>query len=231
MGLTCLFAAAAGLSAIPAAQLQVVGQDRRWRFQWSEVAFLQLWWQRKSQAERDRFKQLVVSGQIELVGGGIVMNDEALTTLFAIVENLNEGRRWIEANIGVSVDTSWQNDPFGLSSTMAYLYSRMGYLGMWIQRVHYRTKDFLAKKRGLEFWWRQRGDPSGESDIYTHLNPFYAYDVPHTCGPQPCVNRPTPSAASVCRGYAHSSHDSMIVSSGRVSAQRDMLPVRLCSRE
>ena len=160
-------------------------QDPRWRFQWSEVSFLQRWWQDKPEATRNKFKSLVLSGQIELTGGGLVMNDEALTTLFAIVENLSEGRRWIEDNIGGSVDTSWKNDPFGVSSTMAYLYGRMGYLGMWIQRVHYRTKAYLAKQRGFEFWWRQHGDDTGGTDIFTHMNPFYAYDVPHTCGPQP----------------------------------------------
>ena len=86
-----------------------------------------------------------------------------------------------EENIGVNVDTSWQNDPFGLSATMAYLYNRMGYLGMWIQRVHYKTKFFLAKQSNMEFWWRQHGDLEGSTDIYTHLNPFFAYDVPHCC--------------------------------------------------
>ena len=167
--------------------VRVLQQDKRWRFQWSEVSFIQLWWKDQNPATREAFKNLVVSGQLELTGGGLVMNDEALTTLFAIIENVNEGRRWIEENIGVTVDTSWQNDPFGLSATMSYLYGRMDYLGMWIQRVHYRVKAYLAHERSFEFWWRQHGDPSGGTDIYTHMNPFYAYDVPHTCGPEPGV--------------------------------------------
>jgi alpha-mannosidase II len=167
------------------AQVSVLQQDKRWRFQWSEVAFLQLWWKNQSPAKREAFKTLVKSGQLELTGGGLVMNDEALTTLFAIIENVNEGRRWIEETVGVTVDTSWQNDPFGLSATMAYLYSKMDYTGMWIQRVHYRVKAYLAHERSFEFWWRQHGDTKGSTDIYTHMNPFYAYDVPHTCGPEP----------------------------------------------
>ena len=169
------------------AQVNVLQQDKRWRFQWSEVAFLQLWWKSQSPDKREAFKSLVKSGQLELTGGGLVMNDEALTTLFAIIENVNEGRRWIEETVGVTVDTSWQNDPFGLSATMAYLYSKMDYAGMWIQRVHYRVKSYLAHERSFEFWWRQHGDAAGSTDIYTHMNPFYAYDVPHTCGPEPCV--------------------------------------------
>ena len=146
------------------AQVSVLQQDKRWRFQWSEVSFIQLWWKDQNPATREAFKNLVVSGQLELTGGGLVMNDEALTTLFAIIENVNEGRRWIEENIGVTVDTSWQNDPFGLSATMSYLYGRMDYLGMWIQRVHYRVKAYLAHERSFEFWWRQHGDEAVDID-------------------------------------------------------------------
>ena len=76
------------------ALLEVLQHDKRWRFQWSEVAFLKLWWQ-KTPDKHEVLKGLVASGQLELVGGGIVMNDEALTTLFAIVENLSEGRSWM----------------------------------------------------------------------------------------------------------------------------------------
>eukprot|EP01052_Picozoa_sp_SAG31_P021648 SAG31_NODE_1685_length_7530_cov_9.464944_1_plen_909_part_00 len=163
-----------------------LGSDPRYRFQWSEVSFLQLWWD-ANPGKRDKLVGLIKRGQLELTGGGLTMNDEGLTTLFAILENLHEGRQWIKDNIGVDVVSSWQNDPFGLSPTMPYLFSEMGYRGMWIQRVHYRVKWMLAKDKAMEFWWRQRSDTTGSSDMLTHLNPFYAYDVPHTCGPQPGI--------------------------------------------
>ena len=53
---------------------------------------------------------------------------------------------------------------------------------MLIQRVHYAVKKQLAQKQQLEFQWQT---PAGE--IFTHMMPFYSYDGPHTCGPDPSV--------------------------------------------
>ena len=97
------------------------------------------------------------------------------------------GSHWIKDNLGIVSHSAWSIDPFGQSPTVAYLRQRMGFKNMLIQRTHYEVKKALSQTRNLEFTWRQNWDKSGETDIFCHMMPFYSYDVPHSCGPDPSL--------------------------------------------
>ncbi|XP_040536300.1 alpha-mannosidase 2x isoform X1 [Gallus gallus] len=162
-------------------------EDPRRRFIWSEISFFSKWWDNISAQKRAAVRRLVGNGQLEMVTGGWVMPDEANSHYFAMIDQLIEGHQWLEKNIGVTPRSGWAVDPFGHSSTMPYLLKRSNLTGMVIQRVHYAIKKHFAATQNLEFMWRQTWDPESSTDIFCHMMPFYSYDVPHTCGPDPKI--------------------------------------------
>ncbi|XP_042526366.1 alpha-mannosidase 2x isoform X1 [Dipodomys spectabilis] len=162
-------------------------EDPRRRFLWAEVSFFAKWWGNISAQKRAAVRRLVGNGQLEIATGGWVMPDEANSHYFALIDQLIEGHQWLEKNLGATPRSGWAVDPFGYSSTMPYLLRRANLTSMLIQRVHYAIKKRFAATHSLEFMWRQTWDPDSSTDILCHMMPFYSYDVPHTCGPDPKI--------------------------------------------
>ncbi|XP_075993471.1 alpha-mannosidase 2 isoform X2 [Genypterus blacodes] len=164
-----------------------LSEDSRRKMIWAEISYFSRWWSDLDEQKRAMVKSLIQSGQLEMVTGGWVMADEANSHYFALLDQLIEGHQWIQRHLGVKPRSGWAIDPFGHSPSMTYLLKGAGLNAMVIQRVHYAVKKHLAQQQTLEFLWRQSWDSSSRSDITCHMMPFYSYDVPHTCGPNPAV--------------------------------------------
>lgn len=167
--------------------VETLSKDVRRKFIWEEMSYMERWWRDASEDKRESLTNLVKNGQLEIVGGGWVMNDEANSHYFALIEQVTEGNLWLNDTIGFIPKNAWAIDPFGYSPTMAYLLRRMGFENMLIQRTHYELKKELAWHKNLEYIWRQSWDAEETTDIFVHMMPFYSYDIPHTCGPEPAV--------------------------------------------
>uniref|UniRef100_A0A2M3ZE22 Alpha-mannosidase n=1 Tax=Anopheles braziliensis TaxID=58242 RepID=A0A2M3ZE22_9DIPT len=157
------------------------------RFIWAEISYFAHWYDRLAAEQKDTVKRLVKKGQLEFVTGGWVMADEANSHWYSVLLQLTEGQTWLKTRLNVTPISSWSIDPFGQSATMPYILKQSGFENLLIQRTHYIVKKNLALKKHLEFRWRQLWDTRGDTDLFTHMMPFYSYDVPHTCGPDPKV--------------------------------------------
>lgn len=161
-------------------------------FQWAEVVFLERWWRDINVDMKMRVRKLIRKGQLEIVLGGWVMPDEAVTSVEGLVDQLIEGHQWVQDKLGTIPETSWANDPFGYSGVMAYLLKSSGIKNMVILRVHQAIKATLAQKKSLEFIWRPYLVTGTEYDILCHVMPYTGYWIRDVCGPN----------KALCKDYA-----------------------------
>ncbi|XP_057331661.1 alpha-mannosidase 2x-like isoform X2 [Microplitis mediator] len=164
-----------------------LSENKLRKFIWAEISFFKLWWDEQSEETREKVKRLIADRQLEIVSGGWVMPDEAVSHWMAQLTQLTVGHQWLKTNLDYQPTSGWAIDPFGLSPTMPYLLKNSGLKNVLIQRVHYSVKKRLARDKNLEFRWRQLWDTTGSSEILTHLMPFSHYDIRSSCGPDPDV--------------------------------------------
>ncbi|KAK3182855.1 hypothetical protein Dsin_030141 [Dipteronia sinensis] len=85
------------------------------------VAFFQRWWREQSEAMQQIVRQLINSGQLEFINGGMCMHDEAVTHYIDMIDQTTLVHRFIKNEFGVTPRIGWQIDPFGHSAVQAYL--------------------------------------------------------------------------------------------------------------
>lgn len=55
------------------------------------MSYLSMWYDTADPGRREKVKRLIQNGQLEIVTGGWVMNDEANTHYFAMIDQMIEG--------------------------------------------------------------------------------------------------------------------------------------------
>uniref|UniRef100_A0A1B0BKC5 Alpha-mannosidase n=1 Tax=Glossina palpalis gambiensis TaxID=67801 RepID=A0A1B0BKC5_9MUSC len=162
-------------------------------FIWSEISFLQLWWDQAHPTKQRALKRLINSGRFEITTGGWVMTDEANVHLYAMLDQLIEGHQWLKNNLNVTPTVGWSIDPFGHGSTVPYLLANSNFEGAIIQRIHYAWKQWFARQMKGDFiwtpYWQERGqrDTQQNDRLLIHNMPFDIYSIKNSCGPHPFI--------------------------------------------
>lgn len=134
--------------------LEALQDDPQKRFVWEEVSYISLWWQQASRDQKEAMKKLQAAGQLEFIGGGWVMHDEAVTSLRGILNQMTEGLIFLNTTLGVRPRIGWHIDPFGHSSFTPELFSLLNYDMFVLNRIPDPIKQEMKKNQELEFhWW------------------------------------------------------------------------------
>ena len=108
----------AGVQYILDSVVKELAFDPQKRFIQVETAFFWRWWSEQDETMKEMVKDLVASGQLEFIGGGWSMNDEAATHYSAIIDQMSLGMIKLNETFpdGCGVPrVAWQIDPFGHS--------------------------------------------------------------------------------------------------------------------
>lgn len=108
------------------------------KFTWSDHSFFRKWFvetiKNKSPKENG-VRELIKSGRLDLINGGLVQNDEAGPLIKETYTNFEEGLEFLQSEFGVRPDTVWQLDPFGFSSSTPEVLKSLGFKNVIINRM------------------------------------------------------------------------------------------------
>ncbi|EOA22308.1 hypothetical protein CARUB_v10002909mg [Capsella rubella] len=146
--------------------------DKNRKFIYVEQAFFQRWWNEQSETIKRIVKDLIHSGQLELINGGMCMHDEAAPHYIDMIDQTTLGHRFIIREFNVTPRIGWQIDPFGHSAVQAYLLgAEVGFDSVFFGRIDYQDREKRKKEKSLEVIWRGSKSLGSSSQIFAGAFP------------------------------------------------------------
>ena len=117
--------------------------------------------------QKNIIKNHIINKQVEFVGGGLVMNDEATPYYTEIIDQLRLGLQFIKNEFNYTVKTGWYLDSFGHSNVNTYINSILGYENLVINRIDKQEFKTRFENKTLEFFWKPFKQKKDQ--ILTHI--------------------------------------------------------------
>ena len=71
------------------------------------MKFFSMWWDEQTEEKKASVRNLVKTGQLEIINGGWSMNDEACPTYQDIIANMMKGQQFALKEFGVKPRIGW----------------------------------------------------------------------------------------------------------------------------
>ncbi|XP_035227790.1 lysosomal alpha-mannosidase-like isoform X2 [Stegodyphus dumicola] len=163
----------AGVQYILDSVVQSLQHDPKKKFIYVETAFFSRWWNEQHDSVRHAVKKLVCNGQLEFIGGGWSMNDEAAAHYNSIIDQMTFGLRVLNDTFGKCgvPKIAWQIDPFGHSREQASLFAQMFFDGLFFGRLDYQDKNHRESTKTMEHVWKASANLGARADLFTGALP------------------------------------------------------------
>ena len=154
--------------------------DSKRKFSYVEMSFFKPWYMSQPEDIKNKIKTYIKEGRLEIINGGWVMHDEASVHFNHLFDNMRLGLEFLKNEFNITPSIGWYIDPFGHSSTNAYLLSQMKFDHLVLTRIHYQDKSQRKNTQTMEFIYNPYNDNNNK--IFTHIS----YD--HYCPPKSIRN-------------------------------------------
>ncbi len=177
--------------------IELITKKPEFRFTINQAIFIKYFWENYPDY-RNRFRNYVQEGKIEIVGGKWVQPDLNLVCGEALIRDILLGNRWLRKTFGVETEIAWEIDVFGHPESIPHFLSQAGYKYYVFSRLELNeyslaalgakipetvTNIFHLKKPIFEelhygkdlpqvvnFWWQNAGDRLLTHWAKTHYN-------------------------------------------------------------
>ena len=140
-------------------------EDRK--FSYVEMSFFKLWYDKQTDQIKQKVKNFIKEGRLEIINGGWVMHDEAGSYYKHSIDNMRIGLKFLKEEFNVIPKIGWFIDPFGHSSATAHILKQMNFDKIVLTRIDYLEKKDRINNHNLEFIY----DPFGlGQEIFTHIS-------------------------------------------------------------
>ena len=144
-----------------------LSNNKERKFSYVEMSFFKKWYDTQTDKIKQKVKDFIKEGRLEIINGGWVMHDEAGTYYKHLIDNMRIGLKFLKEEFNISPKIGWFIDPFGHSCATSHILSQMNFEKIVLTRIDYLERKYRIENHNLEFNY----DPFGiGQNIFTHIS-------------------------------------------------------------